>query len=129
MKVACIDIGLKRIGLAFCLASNIVIPQNAIIRKNRNQASRDVSNFLSEWKIEKLIVGIPLGGNSEDEMKKRIEHFVKLLEFDGKIEFYDESFSSKEASELMKGNIKIKKDGKIDSISAKIILERYLRVL
>ena len=129
MTLASIDVGLKRIGLALCLISNVVIPQNAIIRKNRNQASKDVSDFLKEWKIEKLIVGIPIGGSSEDEMRKRITHFVKLLDFDGEIDFYDESFSSKEAGELMKGNIKIKRDGKIDSISAKIILERYLSYL
>ena len=35
--------------------------------------------------------------------------------------------SSIESKELIKGTIKHKKDGRIDSISAKIILERYLR--
>jgi len=34
--------------------------------------------------------------------------------------------SSIEAEELMKGDIKYKRDGRIDSIAAKIILERYL---
>ena len=126
MRLASIDVGLKRIGLAICLDFDIVIPQNPIIRKNRNQASKDISLFLKEWQIEKLIVGIPLGENSEIEMKKRIKHFINLLNFNGQIEFLDESFSSKEAYEMMKGNIKIKRDGKIDSISAKIILERYL---
>ena len=52
MKLASIDIGLKRIGVAICLTSNIVTPQNAILRKNRNQAANDVNAFLKEWEIE-----------------------------------------------------------------------------
>jgi len=34
--------------------------------------------------------------------------------------------SSIEAEDLMKGEIKYKRDGRIDSLAAKIILERYL---
>jgi len=127
MKIAAIDVGLKRIGVAFCFDNSVVLPQNAIIRKGRNQAAKDVSNLLKEWQIDKLIVGIPKGGSSEEEMTRRIKHFVSLLDIDGiDIEFIDESFSSYEAKEEMRGKIKQKRDGRIDSISAKIILERWL---
>ena len=51
MKYACIDVGLKRIGLAIALDGKIVIPQDAILRKNRNQAARDVKHFLDAWEI------------------------------------------------------------------------------
>jgi putative Holliday junction resolvase len=34
--------------------------------------------------------------------------------------------SSIEAEDLIKGEIKYKRDGRIDSLAAKIILERYL---
>jgi len=103
------------------------LPQNAILRKNRNQAARDTSTTLKEWKIEKLIVGIPKGGSSQEEMSRRIKHFVSLLDIDGiEVEYIDESFSSYEAKELMQGSIKQKRDGRVDSIAAKIILERYL---
>jgi len=123
VKIASIDIGLKRIGLALAL-NKIVIPQEAIMRKNRNQASRDVSNFLKEFKIDILIVGVPFDGSSEDEMLKRVKHFVSLLDFNGEIHFQDESFSSCEAKEM--AHFRQKKDGKIDSLSAKLILERWL---
>ncbi|MGB0990220.1 MAG: Holliday junction resolvase RuvX, partial [Halarcobacter sp.] len=33
MKLCCIDIGLKRIGLAICLQGDIVTPLPAILRK------------------------------------------------------------------------------------------------
>ena len=59
-------------------------------------------------------------------MQRRINHFVNLLEFKGKIKFQNEDMSSIEAEELIKGEIKYKRDGRIDSIAAKIILERYL---
>ena len=126
MIYAAIDIGLKRIGLALCSYKNIVFPQNAIIRKNRNQASSDLLSRLIFLNVDILVVGMPLGGSSEEEMKRRIKHFIGLLNFKGKIVYQDEYGSSIEAKEIMMGTIKQKKDGKIDSLAAKIILDRYL---
>ncbi len=125
-KLASIDIGLKRIGVALCLNASIVSPQEAILRKNRDQAARDVDAFLAAWEIECLIVGLPQGGSSSDEMERRIKHFVSLLSFKGEIFYQDEYGSSVEAKEMMQGLIRQKRDGKIDSIAAKVILERYL---
>ena len=123
MKLAAIDIGLKRIGVAICLTSDIVTPQSAILRKNRDQAARDVNIFLKEWEIEKLIVGFP---SASEDMQKRIKHFVGLLELKIPFEFQEENMSSIEAEDLIKGEIKYKRDGRVDSIAAKIILERFL---
>jgi len=128
MKLASIDVGLKRIGVALCLDGNIILPQDAILRKNRNQAAREINTFLKEWEIEKLIVGLPKGGASEEEMDRRIKHFVSLLELEIPIAYQDEQGSSFEAKELTKGDFKHKKDGRLDSVAAKIILERYLKI-
>lgn len=129
MKYACIDIGLKRIGIAICLDGVIVLPQNAIIRKNRNQAANDVKKFLNEWKIECLIVGLPKDGSSAEEMERRIRHFVALLELDIAVDYQDEQGSSFEAREQTMGDFRHKKDGRLDSMAAKIILERYLKII
>ena len=126
MKLASIDVGLKRIGVAICLGDSIVMPQDAILRKNRNQAARDVNTFLKEWEIEKLIVGLPLDASSSEEMERRIKHFVSLLELTIPVVYQDEQSSSIEAKELTQGVFRHQKDGKIDSVAAKIILERYL---
>ncbi len=127
MKIASIDVGLKRIGVAICLDGDIVFPKDAILRKNRNQASRDVREFLLEWGIELLIVGLPKGGSSEEEMERRIKHFVSLLQLDNiRVEYQDECGTSMEAKELTQGVFRHKRDGKIDSIAAKLILERWL---
>ncbi len=126
MKIAALDIGLKRIGVALCLQDDIVVPKEAILRKNRNQAATEVSNFLKEWEIDILVVGVLVEGSSAEEMQKRVKHFVSLLDFNGEIVYMAEDFSSYEAKEKMKGITKQKKDGKIDSLSAAVILERYL---
>ena len=126
MKYIAVDLGLKRIGLAYSAHKDIVTPLPAVIRKNRNQASRDVKKVLEEWEADAVVVGLPLGGSSEDEMRRRIEHFMNLVDFKGEIFFQDEAGSSKEAEALMKGEMRQIRDGRIDSLSAKIILERYL---
>jgi len=123
LKLASIDIGLKRIGIAISLTGDIVTPKTAILRKNRNQAANDVNSFLKEWEIDKLIVGFP---SASPDMQKRITHFIKLLELNIPYELQEENMSSIEAEDLIKGEIKYKRDGRIDSLAAKIILERYL---
>ena len=127
MKYIAIDLGLKRIGIAYSAHKDIVTPLPAVIRKNRNQASSEVKKLLLEWEADAVVIGVPLGGSSEDEMKRRIAHFMNLVEYDGEIFYQDEAGSSLEAENLMKGEIKYIRDGRVDSISAMIILERYLR--
>jgi putative Holliday junction resolvase len=124
LTILSLDIGLKRIGIAVS-NGNFATPLKAIERRNRKQASREVSKILKEWKCEKLIVGVPNGSN-RDEMFRRFSHFVSLLDFKNEVVYFDEDFSSFEAKEMMRGEIREKRDGRIDSLSAKIILDRYL---
>ncbi|WP_291953311.1 Holliday junction resolvase RuvX [Campylobacter sp.] len=128
MKILALDVGLKRIGVALCFDKKIAMPLDAIIRKNRNQAAQEVNKILREYDISILIVGIPRGGSCEDEMRRRIEHFISLLDFDKEIIFIDESFSSKEAMKFGVANLK-KKDGKLDSLSAYLILKNYFNII
>ena len=127
MKYIAIDLGLKRIGLAYSAHKDIVTPLNAVIRKNRNQASNEVKKIIDEWEVDAVIVGIPLGGSSEDEMRRRIAHFMNLVDFRGEVFYQDEAGSSLEAENMMKGEIKYIRDGRVDSISAMIILQRFLQ--
>ena len=122
MSIMAIDVGLKRIGVAIAVGQT-VMPQTPVLRKNRNQAARDVSAVLCEYGAKKLVVGVPLGGSSEDEMRRRIAHFVSLLEFEGEVVYQDEAMSSFEASEIYAEG---RRDGRLDSIAAMIILKRYL---
>lgn len=123
MRALALDLGLKRIGLALYV-ENIAMPLNAILRKNRNQAASEVQKLIKEHQISKLIVGLPKGGASEVEMTKRVQHFISLLEFGGEVIFVDEAYTSKEAQDLGVANSR-KKDGKLDSLAALIMLRGY----
>lgn len=124
-----IDLGLKRIGLALSYGNGLVTPLAAIERRNRNQAANDVKKVLDEYEATTVVIGIPMGSTTEDEMRRRVAHFMNLVEFGGEIAYQDEAHSSQEAEELMRGDIRYKRDGRIDSLSAKIILERYLKII
>ena len=127
--IAAIDVGLKRIGVAISPDGRSALPQRAILRKNRNQAAAEVDTFLKEWGIETLAVGLPKGGSSEEEMARRIRHFVSLLRFSGRVLYVDESDTSTEAEARLKGVVRLKRDGRIDSVAAQLILERALATL
>lgn len=127
--LAC-DVGLKRIGLA-TFHQGIVLPLDPIIRRNRHQASSDLCKLMQERGIEVLIVGLPSGDGQYEDTRRRIEHFVSLLEFQGQICFVNEDCTSQEALESTfhmgrKKRAKAQKDGRLDSLSACEILSRYL---
>ncbi len=128
VPVAAIDLGLKRIGLAISMDGSMATPLPAVERKNRNQASAAVREVLKEWGVKSVVVGIPLGGSSEAEMRRRVAHFMNLVDYDAPLYYQDESDSSLEAEALMRGDIRYKRDGRVDSLSAMIILQRYLGV-
>ncbi len=126
MILAC-DVGLKRIGIA-ALLNGVILPLEAILRRNKNQASRDLSDLLREKNIQVLVVGKP--NESYADTNARIEHFIKLVDFKGEIVFINEDRSSIEAYEnlehLGRKNKRLAiKDGRLDSLSACGILERY----
>jgi putative Holliday junction resolvase len=125
-KYLCIDVGIKRIGICICI-NDISICKQPIFRKNRNQASNEITQLLKNNNIDILIVGIPINENNENTliMQKKIKHFVSLINFEKDIYYQDESSSSQEAREMTQGMMKHKKDGKIDSLSAKIIFDRW----
>nr|WP_269203268.1 Holliday junction resolvase RuvX [Helicobacter pylori] len=118
---------MKRIGIA-ALLNGVILPLEAILRQNRNQASRDLSDLLREKNIQVLVVGKP--NESYTDTNARIEHFIKLVDFKGEIVFINEDRSSIEAYEnlehLGKKNKRLAiKDGRLDSLSACRILECY----
>lgn len=128
MKALALDVGLKRIGLALCVDKKIALPLDGVLRKNRNQAAKEIRKIITQNQISLLIVGIPKGGSSEEEMTKRIKHFMSLLEFEGEIVFVDESYTSKEALKFRAVHSK-KKDAKLDSIAALIMIKDYFRLV
>ncbi|MRJ07201.1 MAG: Holliday junction resolvase RuvX [Epsilonproteobacteria bacterium] len=121
-KTIGLDVGLKRIGVAYTPDGKVVVPLPAVIRRSRKEASRQISQLLKEWGAEILVVGIP---KTNPEMERRIRHFISLLEFDGEIVFWDESYTSAIVEEEIKGVIKYRRDGRVDSLVAKKLVEEF----
>ena len=127
-SVLSLDVGIKRIGLAYCdslcITSNIL---PAVKRVKNNQEFKVIKNHVSRLKITGLIVGLPL--NEQGEMTTQAidcKNYGELLSNLLKLPFsyVNEHSSTWESSERF--GIKKDKSGLIDSFSAKIILEQWI---
>jgi len=132
--IVAFDFGLRRIGVA--VGQNITASANPIAAISNSDAGPDwqaISAILSEWRPARLIVGMPLHKDgSPSEMVKHINQFIgELKRFSRPIETVDESYSSLEASELLKSERTLGLRGRInkeaiDSVAAMLIAERWL---
>lgn len=124
--ILALDVGLKRIGIAG-LIQDIILPLEPILRQNRNQAASDTRDFIEAKGCTLLIVGLP----DAPETKKRIQHFISLLQINIPILYINEDYTSQESQTQLshfrkKSRQSAHKDGKLDSLAACKILERYL---
>ncbi|MDR2034031.1 MAG: Holliday junction resolvase RuvX [Helicobacteraceae bacterium] len=126
MPTLAIDLGLKRVGIAYSPDNKLALPLNAIIRKNRDQAAIETLNAIAQYEIDQIVIGVPIGGKSEEEMRRRVEHFIGLLRLKIPVFYQDETDSSKDAAKRSKGRLGKTKDGRLDSLAASIVLERFL---
>jgi len=132
--IVAFDFGLRRIGIA--VGQNITASANPISAISNSDTGPDwqaISAILSEWRPARLIVGMPLHKDgSPSEMVRHINQFIGELErFSRPVETVDESYSSLEASELLKLERTLGLRGRInkeaiDSVAAMLIAERWL---
>lgn len=118
-----IDFGLKRIGIAW-KCGEIILPLNAINFVAPAQVAKEISEILRAKKAKILVVGIV-----REELQGVLNEILAMIDFGGEIISVDENLSSIEAESHINGRKKAKKlrkDGTLDSLSAMIILERYL---
>lgn len=121
-----IDFGLKRIGVAW-KCSEIILPLDAINFVAPAQVAKELSEILHAKKAKILVVGIV-----REELQGILNEILAMIDFSGKIISVDENLSSAEAESHINGRKKAKKfrkDGTLDSLSAMIILERYLKAM
>lgn len=122
MNCLAIDYGKKNIGLAFSI-NGIISPMNAI--KNDSNLIENLKLIIDQYKIDKLFVGI-----SQDRSGFNTKTFMEKLKnmLDLTVEGVEETVSTIEATQIFKENKNNKKNltGKIDSISAAVILNRAL---
>ncbi len=134
-----IDYGSKFIGLAsfFEGVDPFPICYDRVANDNENKSIKQILKLVDLEEINHLIVGIPyLLDGKETPMTRMIEDFAKQLKSEiernkmsCQVSFQDETLSTYTAQERMKNsplyNFRVDLS-KIDSLSAKIILEDFL---
>ena len=127
-SILSLDVGTKRIGLAYCDSLFItinVLP--AVKREKNNKELIIIKNHIKNHNIKGFIVGLPL--DDEGKMTSQAldcESYGKYLCNELKLPF---SFVNEHSSTWESTNrfgVKKDKSGLIDSLSAKIILEQWI---
>ena len=127
-SILSLDLGIKRIGLAYCdalcITSNIL---PAIKRFENYEELKIIKNHIEKFNLTGFIVGLPL--DDEGNMTPQAidcKSYGQLLSNKLKLPFtyVNEHSSTWESSDRF--GIKKDKSGLIDSFSAKIILEQWI---
>lgn len=132
-RLASIDYGLKRTGIAVCDELHITVSPRIVLDPAENDFWVKLNNFTENEKISAFVVGMPVRHDEKKtELIEKIDNFVfDLKEKCGLPVFtYDESFSTKKAvSVLLEIGAKKKRratKGTNDLIAAAIILKEFL---
>lgn len=137
MRILCLDIGSKRIGVAVSDPMGWTAQGVAtIVRKTKKRDFEEIFKYIRQTEADKIVVGIPLDsdggiGSAAKRITDLIEEIDAFLKEKGcaiPIETWDESYSTVDAeAHLIEADVSRKKRRKvIDKIAAVMILKGYL---
>ena len=130
-----LDIGDARTGVAISDELGIAAhPLCTIQRKSRKAVLAEIQKLVTAHKVEQIVVGLPLQLDGETGTQaKKVKRFAEKLaqQVNLPIAFWDESFTTFEAAQILRGAKKRRKKRKqvIDQVAAVLILEGYLEEL
>lgn len=129
-RIAAIDFGLKRIGIALSDLSQTLASPFKVVEGGR-KAVENVVCALQNQPLAKIIVGLPLLLNGkEGDMAAAVRAFAKALEtaLNIPILLIDERLSSAQAEKRLKESSFNRKErsSKIDTAAATLLLQQYL---
>lgn len=129
-RLLAIDYGTKFIGLAVADFPGITARALETLRQDKKDPIAAIREVVQKEKVNKFIVGFP-DSEVEGEIHRQIKNFAETLKRhfpEIPVEFFDESFSSLEADELIRqtGLGRKSKRRMQDAQAAKILLLRYL---
>ncbi|MBO4548259.1 MAG: Holliday junction resolvase RuvX [Abditibacteriota bacterium] len=131
-RLLSLDIGDARIGIAVCLNPlGIVSPHSVLVRTRSVKADvRQIEAIVREHRIEKVIIGLPSGPDSEQAVKNSglAQRLMRRSGFPP-CQYWNEDFTSQDAEEELKalGRSRQKRRQVIDRSAAVLILESYIR--
>ncbi len=133
MKCLGMDLGSKTLGLATSDKLGLIAsPYKTLRYDDMESLVSEVTNLITELKIEVLVLGYPKNmNNSTGESVERVMRFKSMLEESTKMDvvLIDERLSTVEAEKYLLDEDKSRSNRKkiIDAVAASIILDTYLR--
>jgi putative Holliday junction resolvase len=133
MVIVSIDLGKVRTGLAVCDKNEILASPLCVIKETDEETlAKKISEKAKESNAESFVIGLPKNmDGSLGESAERVQKFVEILKthISLPIFFWDERRTTVTAHEyLNEVNVRgAKRKNIIDTVSASIILENYLR--
>ncbi len=134
MKLLAIDHGERRLGLATCDATGLVARELAILtRGSRAEDFAAIQQFVSEERIEALLVGLPLNDESPERQAERcaiVRRWARRLAVATglPVTLWDEQLSSVDAQDMAYARKRGPRDP-VDDLAARVILQSYLDAL
>ena len=132
-RVAGVDYGRKRIGVAICDAHRI-LSSPLCVRQTTGDAKADAAFFrklVADEGIVGFVVGLPIHADGTDSrMSVEVERFGAWLTAQTglPVVFHDERYSSREATGLLAGSglTRGRKKERTDAIAAQVVLSSWL---
>ncbi|GAB4273374.1 MAG: Holliday junction resolvase RuvX [Coriobacteriia bacterium] len=132
MRVAALDIGEKRVGVAISdSAGAVATPHGVWDASDIAGDARRLREFIDEYEVGVLVVGIPysLSGEKGPQARKVEQTAARLDEIlDVPVVLFDERLSSAEARRVMRaeGLDERRMRGRIDKVAAAVMLQAFL---
>lgn len=130
MRVLCLDLGSKRIGVAVSDASATIATPHSVIRRSP-QFHKELRVILDEYEVEQLVVGLPLSlDGSVGPAAKGVLAEVEVLRdtFSLPTDTYDERLSTVTAERVLHdANVDSRQQrAVVDKVAAAVILQAWL---
>ena len=128
-SILSLDVGIKRIGLAYCDSLFITINILPAVKRDKNNSElKTIKNYIKKLNLTGFIVGLPLddkGGMTSQAIDCKTYGELLFNELKLPFSFVNEHSSTWESTNRF--GVKKDKSGLIDSFSAKIILEQWIQ--
>ncbi len=132
MRLMCLDVGTKRIGIA--VSDLLMITAQGVETLQRTSVEKDVKRYkelIEEYGVDKIIIGLPknMNGTIGPMAESVMDYAESIKEPLGlPIELYDERLSTKLANAaLINGNVsRQKRKNYVDMVAAGYILQSYM---
>ncbi len=131
MRIAGIDYGEKRIGIAFSDLLKMLATPYGTYEVNGSVDFEYFKKLFNDYQVELIVIGLPLNMKGEEQLiATKVRDFAEELKnyTNLPVKFLDERLTSSIADDILKRSTKSWKDRKkkLDSMSACIILQEYL---